>query len=76
MTEASSPPIYPQYCFHLSPTIHQWCPLKAKDIEAFTTHPGFEGLLCSVAYIESYSHNADNPLCVKAKTYTSTATTR
>ncbi|KAK4454003.1 hypothetical protein QBC34DRAFT_175328 [Podospora aff. communis PSN243] len=35
--------IYPQYCFHLSPTIAKWCHLRCADIVALTTHPGFEG---------------------------------
>ncbi|KAJ9151236.1 hypothetical protein NKR23_g3305 [Pleurostoma richardsiae] len=36
-------PIYPQYCFRLSPTISRWCPLRAADIERLTSHPGFAG---------------------------------
>ncbi|TLS24146.1 hypothetical protein PpBr36_08137 [Pyricularia pennisetigena] len=43
MTSGDPPEIYPQYCFHLSPTIHRWCHLRAADVAALTTHPGFEG---------------------------------
>ncbi|KAI0395489.1 hypothetical protein F5Y17DRAFT_456888 [Xylariaceae sp. FL0594] len=32
MTSDSSLTFYPQYCFHLSPTINKWCPLRGKDI--------------------------------------------
>lgn len=35
--------IYPQYCFHLSPTINRWCPLRAADVQVLDRHPGFEG---------------------------------
>ncbi|KAL5871941.1 hypothetical protein ACKVWC_007582 [Pyricularia oryzae] len=42
MTSGDPPEIYPQYCFHLSPTIHRWCHLRAADVAALTTHPGFE----------------------------------
>ncbi|KAI1334566.1 hypothetical protein F5Y15DRAFT_289091 [Xylariaceae sp. FL0016] len=34
---------YPQYCFHLSPTINKWCPLQATDIASLACRPGFEG---------------------------------
>ncbi|TVY51481.1 hypothetical protein LCER1_G006255 [Lachnellula cervina] len=30
----SNPPIYPDYCHELSPTIKRWCPLRATDIHA------------------------------------------
>ncbi|TVY42884.1 hypothetical protein LOCC1_G003974, partial [Lachnellula occidentalis] len=30
----SNPPIYPDYCHELSPTIKRWCPLRATDIQA------------------------------------------
>ena len=45
MTSTSQPPtnIYPQYCFHLSPTINRWCPLRAAEIQTLGAHPGFEG---------------------------------
>ncbi|TLD28794.1 hypothetical protein PspLS_03246 [Pyricularia sp. CBS 133598] len=43
MTKGDPPEIYPQYCFHLSPTIHRWCHLRAADVAALTMHPGFEG---------------------------------
>ncbi|KAH8897004.1 hypothetical protein GQ53DRAFT_837748 [Thozetella sp. PMI_491] len=43
MTSDSANPIYPQYCFCLSPTINRWCHLRASDIHALTCHPGFEG---------------------------------
>ncbi|KAI0872134.1 hypothetical protein GGS24DRAFT_491694 [Hypoxylon argillaceum] len=33
---------YPQYCFHLSPTINKWCPLRAVDIAGLVCRPGFE----------------------------------
>ncbi|KAK7736570.1 hypothetical protein SLS53_007002 [Cytospora paraplurivora] len=36
-------PIYPQYCFHLSKTITEFCPLRTIDIVSLTRHPGFEG---------------------------------
>ncbi|TLD06202.1 uncharacterized protein PgNI_08244 [Pyricularia grisea] len=42
MTSGDPPEIYPQYCFHLSPTIHRWCHLRAADVAKLTTHPGFE----------------------------------
>ncbi|EAA31107.1 hypothetical protein GE21DRAFT_8619 [Neurospora crassa] len=37
------PELYPQYCFHLSPTINKWCHLRAADIVALSSHPGFQG---------------------------------
>ncbi|KAK0617229.1 hypothetical protein B0T14DRAFT_262308 [Immersiella caudata] len=43
ISSTGSPQIYPQYCFHLSPTIAKWCHLRCADIAALTTHPGFEG---------------------------------
>ncbi|KAI1326722.1 hypothetical protein F5Y16DRAFT_221324 [Xylariaceae sp. FL0255] len=33
---------YPQYCFHLSPTINKWCPLRVADIVGLECRPGFE----------------------------------
>ncbi|KAK0742340.1 hypothetical protein B0T21DRAFT_409161 [Apiosordaria backusii] len=45
-TPGGAPPeleFYPQYCFHLSPTIGRWCHLQATDIAALTFNPGFEG---------------------------------
>ncbi|KAK1759555.1 hypothetical protein QBC47DRAFT_294069 [Echria macrotheca] len=38
-----TPEIYPQYCFHLSPTIQKWCHLRASDILALSAPPEFEG---------------------------------
>lgn len=43
MTEKDEHPVYPQYCFHLSPTINRFCPLRSGTIERLTTHPGFAG---------------------------------
>ncbi|KAH9884082.1 hypothetical protein F4778DRAFT_575172 [Xylariomycetidae sp. FL2044] len=43
MTSAVLHADYPSYCFHLSPTINRWCPLRAIDIHGLTTRPGFEG---------------------------------
>lgn len=43
MNEKDEHPVYPQYCFHLSPTINRFCPLRSGDIESLTTHPGFAG---------------------------------
>lgn len=43
ITSGSLPEIYPQYCFHLSPTVKRWCHLRIADIHALTAHPGFEG---------------------------------
>ncbi|KAK3402321.1 hypothetical protein B0T20DRAFT_136672 [Sordaria brevicollis] len=40
---APTPELYPQYCFHLSPTINKWCHLRAADIVALSSHPGFQG---------------------------------
>ncbi|KAK6207103.1 hypothetical protein LQW54_007532 [Pestalotiopsis sp. IQ-011] len=34
---------YPQYCYHLSPTITKWCPLQASDIVQLKWHPKFAG---------------------------------
>ncbi|KAI1173529.1 hypothetical protein F4777DRAFT_446729 [Nemania sp. FL0916] len=42
MTTAEPLTYYPQYCFHLSPTINKWCPLRAADIVGLTRQPGFE----------------------------------
>ncbi|KAK4457841.1 hypothetical protein QBC42DRAFT_300834 [Cladorrhinum samala] len=41
--EPSEPELYPQYCFHLSPTINRWCHFRAADIIRLTSHPGFQG---------------------------------
>lgn len=35
--------IYPQYCFHKSPTITTWCRLRTSDIAKLWSPPGFEG---------------------------------
>ncbi|KAL2016097.1 hypothetical protein VTK56DRAFT_4271 [Thermocarpiscus australiensis] len=43
MTNVSTPEIYPQYCFHLSPTINRWCHFRIADIQDLTAHPGFQG---------------------------------
>ncbi|KAI0133674.1 hypothetical protein BJ170DRAFT_607109 [Xylariales sp. AK1849] len=45
MTSAASPTYeeYPRYCYHLSPTITKWCPLRASDIKELRWHPGFQG---------------------------------
>ncbi|KAK0707515.1 hypothetical protein B0H67DRAFT_494868 [Lasiosphaeris hirsuta] len=43
MTSITSPELYPQYCFHLSPTVGCWCPLRAADVVTLRTHPGFAG---------------------------------
>ncbi|EEY21927.1 OB-fold nucleic acid binding domain-containing protein [Verticillium alfalfae VaMs.102] len=42
MTSASTD-LYPQYCFHLSPTFDQWCLLTAATIHALDTHREYEG---------------------------------
>ncbi|KAI1422492.1 hypothetical protein F5Y12DRAFT_786760 [Xylaria sp. FL1777] len=42
MTTADALVFYPQYCFHLSPTINAWCPLRAIDIAGLGSRPGFE----------------------------------
>jgi hypothetical protein len=36
---------YPQYCFHLSPTLKQFCHLRIADIWALTFDPGYNGVL-------------------------------
>lgn len=36
-------PLYPQYCFRLSPTINGYCHLRAADIAGLTTRAGFGG---------------------------------
>ncbi|AEO58880.1 hypothetical protein MYCTH_2306586 [Thermothelomyces thermophilus ATCC 42464] len=43
MTDATKPKPYPQYCFHLSPTINRWCHFRISDIVALKSHPGFRG---------------------------------
>ncbi|KAK4127200.1 hypothetical protein N657DRAFT_566054 [Parathielavia appendiculata] len=43
MTHATKPELYPQYCFHLSPTINRWCHFRISDILALRSHPGFQG---------------------------------
>ncbi|KAL2119621.1 hypothetical protein VTJ04DRAFT_6582 [Mycothermus thermophilus] len=46
MTDATGKPedtFYPQYCFHLSPTINRWCHLRIADIWALRAHHGFQG---------------------------------
>ncbi|KAI4604074.1 hypothetical protein KJ359_000201 [Pestalotiopsis sp. 9143b] len=35
---------YPQYCYHLSPTITKWCPLQAGDIVQLKWHPKFAAI--------------------------------
>ncbi|KAI5923545.1 hypothetical protein F4810DRAFT_210666 [Camillea tinctor] len=42
MTSADTLVFYPSYCFHLSPTINKWCPLRASDIVGLESRPGFE----------------------------------
>ncbi|OTB13357.1 hypothetical protein K445DRAFT_320209 [Daldinia sp. EC12] len=43
MTSAEPLIFFPAYCFHLSPTINKWCPLRAIDIHGLEGRPGFEG---------------------------------
>ncbi|KAI1758270.1 hypothetical protein F4782DRAFT_477205 [Xylaria castorea] len=42
MTTADTLVYYPQYCFHLSPTVTEWCPLRAIDIAGLGCRPGFQ----------------------------------
>ncbi|KAI0483830.1 hypothetical protein F4859DRAFT_474270 [Xylaria cf. heliscus] len=42
MTTADTLIYYPQYCFHLSPTVTEWCPLRAIDIAGLGCQPGFQ----------------------------------
>ncbi|KAI0966199.1 hypothetical protein F4678DRAFT_450405 [Xylaria arbuscula] len=44
MTTADPLVYYPQYCFHLSPTINAWCPLRAIDVAGLGSRPGFEDI--------------------------------
>ncbi|KAI0514988.1 hypothetical protein F5B22DRAFT_211753 [Xylaria bambusicola] len=44
MTTAGPLVYYPQYCFHLSPTINAWCPLRAIDIAGLVSRAGFEDI--------------------------------
>ncbi|KAI3335688.1 hypothetical protein F4824DRAFT_489571 [Ustulina deusta] len=44
MTTSDPLVYYPQYCFHLSPTINAWCPLRAIDIAGLGSRPGFEDI--------------------------------
>ncbi|KAF4992431.1 hypothetical protein FGRMN_7176 [Fusarium graminum] len=43
MSENVKPPIYPRYCFHLAPTVNQWCLFRVTDIYDLDHHEGFEG---------------------------------
>ncbi len=43
MTDATTPELYPQYCFHLSPTINRWCHFWITDLLALRSHRGFQG---------------------------------
>ncbi|KAM0355795.1 hypothetical protein ACHAPU_000182 [Fusarium lateritium] len=43
MSEIVKPPIYPRYCFHLAPTVNQWCLFRVTDIYGLDNHEGFEG---------------------------------
>ncbi|EJT80197.1 OB-fold nucleic acid binding domain-containing protein [Gaeumannomyces tritici R3-111a-1] len=43
MTITPAHEIYPQYCFHKSPTITAWCRLRTSDIAKLWSPPGFEG---------------------------------
>lgn len=36
-------PLYPQHCFKLSPTVNTYAHLHVCDIDALTTHSGFQG---------------------------------
>ncbi|EFX02744.1 beta-glucanase [Grosmannia clavigera kw1407] len=44
MTETRSALVYyPQYCFHLAPTLNKWCPLRLADVQRLATRAEFEG---------------------------------
>ncbi|KAG8671635.1 hypothetical protein FPOAC2_04983 [Fusarium poae] len=43
MSESYKPQIYPRYCFHLAPTVNQWCPFRVTDVHGLDQHTGFEG---------------------------------
>ncbi|KAL1896160.1 endo-1,3-beta glucanase [Sporothrix stenoceras] len=44
-TAAPTPPmkLYAQYCFHLSPTLNAWCPMRVADIVHLDQYVEFEG---------------------------------
>lgn len=44
-TSATTPPIklYAQYCFHLSPTLNAWCPMRVADVVRLDQYFEFEG---------------------------------
>jgi hypothetical protein len=72
MTEKDEDPVYPQYCFHLSPTINRFCPLRSSDINSLTTHPGFQG-----APIATFAPSHSPALIVSQdKTYSFAETSR
>lgn len=60
MTTAEQLVYYPQYCFHLSPTINKWCPLRAVDIAGLVCRPGFEGEQDTYKLLQS-TPNPNNP---------------
>ncbi len=46
-TTAAEPPpptYYPQYCFHLSPTLNRWCPMRIADVACLDKFAEFEGV--------------------------------
>ncbi|KAF4982298.1 hypothetical protein FZEAL_2047 [Fusarium zealandicum] len=43
MSDSAKPPIYPRYCFHLAPTVNNWCLFHVADIHGLDQHEGFEG---------------------------------
>ncbi|KAK2673673.1 CST complex subunit Stn1, N-terminal [Fusarium oxysporum f. sp. vasinfectum] len=43
MSESAKPPIYPRYCFHLAPTVNQWCLFRVTDIHDLGQYEGFGG---------------------------------
>ncbi|KAF4447005.1 Protein stn1 [Fusarium austroafricanum] len=43
MSESAKPQIYPRYCFHLAPTVNQWCLFRVTDVHGLDQYEGFEG---------------------------------
>ncbi|TVY27633.1 putative J domain-containing protein [Lachnellula hyalina] len=59
-----NPPIYPDYCHELSPTIKRWCPLRATDIYALDWWEMFNNGLLSLGWFlgRPVYHHGNHPV--------------
>ena len=51
LSSAKHPPIYPAYCFKVSPTFNVWVKLTAAGVHRLRAEPGYEGNPSKLVYV-------------------------